>query len=633
MLLMPGWRFGIPIWQLPRSQWLPFACLASAYLASIVISILLRRPAGWRDMALLMLFIGAAFGLVFLSFLLARVDFSRTVTLAAFCVTIALVPLPHMLGAWRVLQGVALAGLLATTFAIPYALGISERSPYQSSELIRTEYYNLSVHTYARAVPKLLVHGGALARIGDRYLLVTGDGQFQLFGWQGADQLRVIPLPYRVPLNGAELSAFAKRPWATPYPGSDQSGETADGQPEVINTEWLRTHGLLVQEIDSLARIYVSYNYWHSDHKCFVERVSMLEGDRSKIFEGAADLEWRTLYETSPCLPVSGPQRRRGVPFAGYFGGGRMALLDPHTLLLTVGDFGFDGLASIQAHAQDPTSSYGKTIAIDITTGQSSIFTLGHRNPQGLHIDRSGTIWSTEHGPRGGDELNRLVRGKNYGWPYATDGTDYGSFTWPLNKSEEEQRGFQPPVFAWVPSIAISNLIAVEKDTFPKWRGDLLIATLNAKTLFRARIRGGQIAYLEAIPIGSGIRDIIEGHNGRIVLWTDDQTLISLRPARSTGGEALFAEKCSGCHQSSRLSGNRIGPNLFGVVDRPVAGLENYPDYSHGLRQLGGKWTEERLDEFLQSPSAMAPGTTMDVAGYNPADRAAIIQHLKTLGP
>ena len=165
----------------------------------------------------------------------------------------------------------------------------------------------------------------------------------------------------------------------------------------------------------------------------------MLHSDRTIILSGAAGPEWKTLYETTPCLPVRGEGRRHGIPFVGYLGGGRMALLDEQTLLLAVGDFGFDGVASVEAQAQNSATSYGKTIAINIADGRAALFPLGHRNPQGLFVDRSGTIWSTEHGPQGGDELNRLERDKNYGWPYATDGTDYGSFSWPLNKPDTQQ--------------------------------------------------------------------------------------------------------------------------------------------------------------------------------------------------
>ena len=227
----------------------------------------------------------------------------------------------------------------------------------------------------------------------------------------------------------------------------------------------------------------------------------MLESDRAAMLRGAAGPGWRTLYETTPCLPIRGEGRRRGISFMGQFGGGRMALLDPQTVLLTVGDFGFDGVASLEAPSQDPGTSYGKTIAINIGDGRATLFTLGHRNPQGLFIDRSGTVWSTEHGPQGGDELNQLVRGKNYGWPYATYGTDYGSFSWPLNKPEAEQ-DYQTPVFAWVPSIGVSNLLAIEGELFPQWRGDLLIGSLRAQTLFRARVREGHVAYLEPISAG-----------------------------------------------------------------------------------------------------------------------------------
>jgi cytochrome c2 len=377
--------------------------------------------------------------------------------------------------------------------------------------------------------------------------------------------------------------------------------------------------------------VFVSHPYWHAAQQCWVERVSMLESDRAAMLRAAAGPQWKTLYETTPCLPVRGEGRRHGVPFLGHFGGGRMALLDGQTLLLAVGDFGFDGVASFEAQSQNPATSYGKTIAINIADGRATLFTLGHRNPEGLFIDRSGTIWSTEHGPQGGDELNQLERGKNYGWPYATDGTDYGSFSLPLKKPEAE-RGYQTPVFAWVPSIAISNLLAVERELFSQWHGDLLIASLKAQTLFRARVRDGHIAYIEPIVIGSRIRDLIEGHDGRIILWTDDDTLISLRPKEGTTGEGLFAEKCSGCHQAAPANINRIGPNLIGVVGRRVASLSGYPDYSAALHQFGGVWTKERLDEFLKTPGGACPGTAMDFAGEpNAAERAAIIGYLATL--
>jgi cytochrome c2 len=631
-LLLLAWQFGFGIWERPRL--LPFGSLATAFLLSAGAAALLR-PALQRSkwMLAVALMTMAIFGAVFLGFILTRADYSRAVILVVFVSAFALIPAPYLIGASRLRRTLALCSLLVLGLAGTFAVRVAPRVSTHAS-FIKTEFYNLDLHNYSKAFPKSAVHGGALSRIGDRYLLLTGDGHLHLFDWDtGTDRLTTKMLPYRIPINGDAFSAAAGRPWAD-QPDTDQpkEGQRLEAGHEVLNAEWFRTYGLLVQEIGPNTRIFVSHDYWNVAQECWTERVSVLEADSAAILEGKAGPGWKTLYETTPCLPVHGEHRRHGIPFVGYFGGGRMALLDPKTILLTVGDFGFDGRASIDAHPQDPAASYGKTIAINIADGRAAMFTLGHRNSQGLYIDQAGTIWSTEHGPQGGDELNRLVRGANYGWPYATDGTDYGSFSWPLNKPEAEQKGYEPPVFAWVPSIAVSNLLSLERGLFPQWRGDLLIATLKAETLLRARIRDGHVRYLEEIFIGNKIRDLIEGHDGRLILWTDDDTLISITPKDGTTGEALFAQKCDGCHQSKDVSGNRIGPSLVGVVGRRVASLQSYPNYSQSLRRLGGTWTEERLDEFLKAPATLCPGTSMDFTGdASASERGALLSYLRGL--
>ena len=220
------------------------------------------------------------------------------------------------------------------------------------------------------------------------------------------------------------------------------------------------------------------------------------------------------------------------------------------------------------SYPQELGNSYGKTILIDIDTGDSRILSIGHRNPQGLATASDAQVWSTEHGPQGGDELNLIKDGKNYGFPYVTYGTYYGTSNWPLNARQGAHDSYEKPIFGWVPSIGISQLIAIKNDLFALWEGDLIISSLGAQTLYRARIAEERVVLLEPLTIGHRIRDITESLDGRIVLKTDDDLLIFIRPAvlsefddfdPSVRGEYLAAQ-CEGCHTFDR--GGPSGRNL-----------------------------------------------------------------------
>ena len=371
LLLFVTWKFGVPVWQLPRSLWLPFTCLAAAFVVSFSISALLRPTGRWQTLWLTTVSTTAIFGVVFLGFIVTKNNFPRTITVAVFLAAVVLVPAPYLTGASRLFRAIALGALLATVVAGWVAPSLTAQVPMrQTTTVIRTVYYNINVETYSGAFPKSAVRGGALARIGDRYLQLSGDGHLHVFGWEvETDRLKITPLPYRVLINGGDFAAAAGRPWAIP-PDEwlPQEGEKIMAAAEVLNTEWFRAYALLVQETRSSVRVFVSHPYWYTAQQCWVERVSILHSDRITILRGAAGPEWNTLYETTPCLPVRGGGRRHGIPFVGYLGGGRMALLDEQTLLLAVGDFGFDGVASVEAQAQNPATSYGKTLRSTLTT-------------------------------------------------------------------------------------------------------------------------------------------------------------------------------------------------------------------------------------------------------------------------
>jgi cytochrome c2 len=633
LAFLPFWNSDLRWWHLSsRSEWLPAAVLVTVFVVIATVALVFGRVIRLQKL-FLVASTAAVYSLVFLGFILLKTEYSRLATLAMFACAIATIPVPYTIGKsrWRSLS---LSTLIIAVLVVPVLLGqglglTRESKLVPKAYMMNSAYYNLDVRTYAS--PKSLVFGGGLARLGNGYLLLTGEGRLYAFDLDKQKAPNFTLLPFEVPINGKDFAAAFGRPWgkATPLPPVWEGAETGG----FIRTEEFRTYGLLVQDRGSNVRLFVSHAYWLASGACWVERVSLLETTREALLQHAADAEWKTLYETKPCLPVQGPRRRHNMPFIGNFGGGRMQLMDQHTLLLTIGDFGFDGVNSDDVISQDAAFSYGKTIAIDLTDGHASIFSSGHRNPQGLYIDPSGTIWSTEHGPQGGDELNRLVREGNYGWPYATYGTNYGSFSWSIGKPETEwqQRGYRDPVFTWIPSIGVSNLFGVEHALFERWRGDLLIGSLRAKTLFRAHLREGRVMYLEPLVIGSRIRDVIEGHDGRIILLTDDDTVVSLLPVENSTGEALFAEKCTGCHSVTAEVGSRIGPNLKGVIGRSVASLTDYPNYSSCMRRLGGSWSEERLNAFVLEPTAFCPGTAMDFAGVtDDTERAAIIQYLGT---
>ncbi len=294
---------------------------------------------------------------------------------------------------------------------------------------IATAFYTLHMDTYRNALPGTDVRGGGLSLIGDQYLLATGDGRMYVFDWSsGGGKLAIRKLPYEVPINIAQFTADAN---PQGYAGKPNGGDQAD-RLQGVQTWQFRVAHIRVQEQGDRVRVFASHHFWKRAEKCFVVRVSSMSGTRAAFLAGDPSLHWDTVFESTPCVPLRGEDSvHENNPFAGMEIGGRLGFLSDQRLMLTLGDHDFTGVETKRMFSQEPQVSYGKTILIHLDDGSSEIYSLGHRNPQGLYITPEGTIWSTEHGPQGGDELNLIVKGANYGWPLVTYGTDYGSAAWP----------------------------------------------------------------------------------------------------------------------------------------------------------------------------------------------------------
>jgi len=212
--------------------------------------------------------------------------------------------------------------------------------------------------------------------------------------------------------------------------------------------------------------------------------------------------------------------------------------------------FDNDGLLYItmgdrkQRHeAQDLGSSLGKVHRlrddgsvppdnpfVDTPGALPSIYTWGHRNPQGITIDRaSGRIWTAEHGPKGGDEINLLRPGANYGWPVITYGEEYRGG---MIGEGTHKTGMEQPVHYYVPSIATAGLAWYDGDTLPGWRGSLFVAGLRSFSVSRVALQGdtavGEERLLEDFNFRA--RDVAQGPDGRLYLVTENGGILRMSP-------------------------------------------------------------------------------------------------------
>lgn len=252
-------------------------------------------------------------------------------------------------------------------------------------------------------------------------------------------------------------------------------------------------------------------------------------------FDGKALVEPQVIFEVKPSK--SGNQ---------HFGS-RIVWLPDDTMLIAIGDGGnpplqLDG-ELIRNQAQKLNSQLGKVLRlkddgsipsdnpfVKTDSANPAIWSYGHRNIQGLFADPiSKQVWSTEHGSRGGDELNLIEAEKNYGWPVVTFSQEY---TGGKISKEVSRPNMVDPKLVWTPAIAPSGLLLYRGNIFPNWEGNLFAGGLVSKSIVRIKIEGNKTIVQETIPVGQRVRDVRQGKDGFIYILTDEQAgqLIRLEP-------------------------------------------------------------------------------------------------------
>jgi len=282
---------------------------------------------------------------------------------------------------------------------------------------------------------------------------------------------------------------------------------------------------VLAPDFAASKRIYFSFAEPHGD----ANGTSVAHARLVEEKEAARLDDLKVIFRQEPAI--------RG----GFHFGSRLAFARDGNLFVTLGE------RNLKDPAQDLTGHLGKVVRIrpdgtvppdnpfvGRTDARPEIWSYGHRNPQSAAIHPvTGRLWIVEHGPKGGDEINVPLAGKNYGWPVIGYGVDYSGAK--IHESTRKE-GMEQPIYYWVPSIAPSGMAFYTGDAFPGWRGNLFVGALVLKHLNRIELDGEKIVKEERLlkDFGERIRDVRQGPDGTLWLLTDerDGKVLHLLPAK-----------------------------------------------------------------------------------------------------
>lgn len=405
-----------------------------------------------------------------------------------------------------------------------------------------------------------------------------------------------------------------------------------------IRFRGFRYTDLLYVVVNDAPHLLIAYTEWFPERRCFTNTLAKasVDGERpADWIVRAAD--WEIVKRAEPCIPL----RKGAGGMEGVEAGGRLAHLIDSQIIWSSGAYGRDDKYTGDPGdtlAQDDATDYGKLLLVDLATGEIEKIAKGLRNPQGLSVDPNGGIWVTDHGMKGGDELNYTTvwRRPNFGHPVVSYGAHYDGRSISLSGRHEGHDGYDLPVVSFVP--AIGPGAALYLDGFdPAWDGDVLIGGFKGE-MHRVHAIDGRAIVVEPVPTGVRTRDMQALPDGRFAIWTDNLQIIyygaDKRPSaisqirgqiagvrnaalrETTSGLLDACMNCHGFEAGEHLS----GPSLHQICGADVAST-SFDSYSSALTSAGGVWTRDRLKAFIADPASVAEGTSMAWEGA--ADAAA----------
>jgi glucose/arabinose dehydrogenase len=322
------------------------------------------------------------------------------------------------------------------------------------------------------------------------------------------------------------------------------SGGKITGLSGVPDVAWAGGQGglldvALAPDFEASHRIFFSY-----DEPAGPQKGVGTDGAQSRIVvararldeAGAALQDLKVIFRSRPAISINLYPTKQGS---------RIAFDKDGTMFVTIGNRDSTRLQPPPWNvAQDLSTHLGKIVHITQEGAPASnnpfignpdalpeIWVTGTRSQEGLAFDDKGRLWETEDGPRGGDELNLIERGRNYGWPVVTHGIDYPG--WVINAGATHHSGMEDPRYYWDPTIAPSGLTFYYGDLFPAWKGDLLVGGLRGGLLARLKLSADSKVVEEEpllTELRSRIRDVRVGPEGAVYVLTDTNSLVRLTP-------------------------------------------------------------------------------------------------------